>query len=407
MSDPPQPTDVERLVFPRRFFSLDALRGLAALSVVFSHWQHFFLHGTEPQPLDKGKLPLHQLFMFFYHHGWRAVDLFFCLSGFIFFWLYSTRISERRISAREFFVLRFSRLYPLHLLTLLFVAGAQQWMMRYYGAFFVYPSNDLYHFGLQLVFASNWGFESGISFNGPAWSVSVEVLLYAMFFVVCGLKWRRFWHLALYAGCGYLMMVRAESLVGRGVFSFFLGGLSFQVFCRIVQLRLSRLSLLCLALGTGALWVIIPWNIENDILYRTYQVFGVAGNFNVHGKDIAGLLLQKFTTYSFAILLFPSTIVTLALLETRRGTLGRRLALLGDISYSSYLLHFPLQLVFFAIALSFGVNEGFFSTPVSLIIFFAVLIVISWASYRFFERPCQSWLRARMPIKQDRSVTPR
>jgi peptidoglycan/LPS O-acetylase OafA/YrhL len=83
---------------PQRFFSLDVLRGLAALTVVFWHWQHFLLVGSRAgggAPLTR---PLGRTFELFYSVGWIAVDLFFALSGFIFFWLYAEAITERRVS---------------------------------------------------------------------------------------------------------------------------------------------------------------------------------------------------------------------------------------------------------------------------------------------------------------------
>ena len=35
-----------------------------------------------------------------YIQGWAAVDLFFALSGFVFFWLYSENIAERRVTPK-------------------------------------------------------------------------------------------------------------------------------------------------------------------------------------------------------------------------------------------------------------------------------------------------------------------
>jgi peptidoglycan/LPS O-acetylase OafA/YrhL len=189
---------------PARFYSLDALRGVAALAVIFWHWQDFFFHGTQPDPqFSAPRQPFYSLFRPFYTDGWRAVDLFFCLSGFVFHWLYAQKISDRAVSAREFSVLRFSRLYPLHLVTLLFVAGAQVIWLQRSGSFFVYKDNDLYHFGLQLMMASNWGLERGPSFNVPIWSVSVEVFLYALFFCACLLTRQRWLQLAAFAGAAF------------------------------------------------------------------------------------------------------------------------------------------------------------------------------------------------------------
>src|SRR5204863_1842819 len=89
---------------PERFHSLDVLRGLAALSVVFWHWQHFF-QGGRSVPLER--MPLLDGFFPLYAKGWLAVELFFSLSGFVFFWLYSRPIAERAVSGTEFFILRF------------------------------------------------------------------------------------------------------------------------------------------------------------------------------------------------------------------------------------------------------------------------------------------------------------
>ena len=154
-----------------RFESLDALRGLAALAVVLWHWQHFFYQGTRPHMPDIQRLPLSPLLSLFYTQGWLGVDLFFALSGFILYWLYSERVAERRISAPTFWLLRFSRLYPLHFATLIAVAIGQWLYMRETGDFFVYQFNDTRHFVLQLFLASEWGLQRGYSFSGPVWSV--------------------------------------------------------------------------------------------------------------------------------------------------------------------------------------------------------------------------------------------
>src|SRR5262249_51899910 len=44
-------------------------------------------------------------------------------------------------------------------------------------------NNHIPHFLAQLFMASDWGLARSESFNGPIWSVSVEVLVYAFFFL--------------------------------------------------------------------------------------------------------------------------------------------------------------------------------------------------------------------------------
>jgi len=371
---------------PRHFYSLDALRGVAALVVVFWHWQHFFYRGTELKDFNPTLQPLYWLFVPFYTDGWRAVDLFFCLSGFIFYWLYSERIWTRETSLKEFVVLRFSRLYPLHLLTLLFVAAGQRVMLWLTGSAFAYPQNDLYHFGLQLVFASNWGFERGYSFNGPIWSVSVEILVYGIFCVVCLRNFRAWWHLAILAGFGYFLNRIGYGNIGKGIFSFFAVGMAFYVFIRVWRRAPSHVALKKLGAFTCVLWILVA--------------------VNIYVKDAFGHGLFKPPRFFFELLLYPLTLITLALCEARRGTLGRRLAFLGHISYSSYLLHFPLQMIFVAIAFVLAVPRSFFSTPQALGLFFAALIAVSLFTYHYFERPSQSLIRKRMLPRHKPGATP-
>ena len=209
---------------PDRFYSLDVLRGVAALSVVFFHWEHFFYAGTTWNKFSVKNLPLADWIAVLYTKGWLAVDLFFCLSGFIFYWLYSRSVSEGIIGPAKFAVLRFSRLYPLHLVTLLFVALCQKFLIDTNGSYFVFAFNDSKHFLLNLFFASSWGLEGGYSFNGPSWSVSVEILLYALFFVLCRLFPIHTVVLASASIVGFVVISKFYNPVGRGIGSFFLGG---------------------------------------------------------------------------------------------------------------------------------------------------------------------------------------
>ena len=142
--------------FPNRFYLLDILRGLASLSVVVWHYSHFFFTdmGRLPPNLDLASRPLYDYLFIFYQQGLLAVNLFFVLSGFIFFWLYFDQVKHRKVSAREFFVLRFSRLYPLHFAALILVAAGQWLWFKANGGYFVFPYNDFKHFILNLFFVS-------------------------------------------------------------------------------------------------------------------------------------------------------------------------------------------------------------------------------------------------------------
>jgi len=311
---------------PGRFYSLDVIRGFAALSVVFWHWQHFFYDGTVRTGFESASQPLYEIFFLFYDKGWVAVDFFFSLSGFIFFWLYAKDISARNISAGKFFVLRFSRLYPLHIATFLFVALAQVFMRETTGGYFVYPENNIYHAILNVFMASGWGMERGWSFNAPVWSVSIEVLLYAAFFAVCVFFRARLAVILALAIIGMLLLELHPPL-GRGVFSFFVGGLVFRLYECIVKKNLVREIAWPLSAFVVTLWVgVILEHMTGWISATLSAVISVLPS-GLHG--LAGTVMKRLPLFIVISVVLPATILALALHETRRETLGRRVAFIG------------------------------------------------------------------------------
>src|SRR4051812_39451788 len=166
----------------QKLLGLEVLRFACAMAVLVWHYQHFTFMGSAPGPdFVREQQPFFGLLGFFYEYGALAVPVFWTISGFVFCWKYAADISDRKVTGKRFFVLRFSRLYPLHVATLLVVALLQAAWLHRNGNYFVYPDNSLPAFGLQLFMASNWA-ELPYSFNGPIWSVSAEVLIYALFF---------------------------------------------------------------------------------------------------------------------------------------------------------------------------------------------------------------------------------
>jgi len=359
----------------RRLHALDALRGVAALCVVVWHWQHFFAVGGDwPDGWQRSDQPFYLLLKPLYVQGWAAVDLFFVLSGFVFFWLYGEKVRARAVAGFEFARLRFSRLYPLHFALLLVVAGLQLVFLRATGGFFIYQANDWSHFIAHLFMVENWWPRSPQSFDGPAWSVSIEVLLYCLFFVLCRLGLRRGWQMALVALAGSALLFVDEH-IGRGVIGFFMGGVAFTLWERWRDGSATLSRWLMAATVTG--WVTLA-----VLLYRDSPLLA-------NGEGNMGFLV------AFDYLLCPLTVLTLALRESVRGPSKLPLEYLGDISYATYLLHFPLQLGLALIALRLDLDSDFFMQGWVMLAFYVILIGLGALSYRFFERPLQNRLRGR------------
>ena len=368
---PEQPRTKAR---PSRLDSLDALRGVAALVVVLWHWQHFFYVGSTLGPIPAPGYPMVSVLFPFYGHGEVAVDLFFSISGFIFYWLYAEAIGSKAVSAGRFFILRFSRLYPLHLLTLVLVALLQLTYRQAGHGDFVYPANTSSNFVINLLFIPAW-VSRGFSFNAPVWSVSVEVFLYGLFFVLCRFLPLSVVTLAAASIFGMLGVPRFPALLARGMISFFVGGIAALIYERITARPDARRAALMVVGLTALAGVLFVLGIEFNVM-------------RVVGRET----LRK----TAVLALFPAAVLSLALLERTFGWRLQRLGVLGDISYAVYLWHFPLQLITVLLVDKLGVSRHIFTSPLTLLAFFIALISVGYASVYGFERPAQTFLRSHL-----------
>ncbi|MDE1917064.1 MAG: acyltransferase [Sphingomonadales bacterium] len=350
--------------------SLDGLRGMAAFIVLMFHFPHFYSVQTiHPLPGDR---LFNTVLWPIYDYGWMAVDLFFQLSGFVFFWLYATAIAQKRITFTRFISLRLFRLYPLHLLTLFIVAGEQLAYGRMLGGSFVYTAQDGWHFALNLVMANGLPFAGAESFNGPSWSLSVEMLLYALFFLVALCGGPRL-TAALGMTAAGLLIYKFDAACGRGISGFFTGG---ALYLLQRQLGLPRFriasAMLCLSsvVGAAILWLAArslptPWN---------------------HHIAFAIQLFLRF-------LLFPSMITLALSLETSLSGLWRWTAKLGDISYSTYLLHIPLQIAMVVASAGLGLGFGWLVKAEGMLLYLLMTTALGVISFHGFERPVRERLK--------------
>jgi peptidoglycan/LPS O-acetylase OafA/YrhL len=152
----------------RRFQSLDGLRGIAAIMIVLFHvrWSN---HLTETH---------------FVREAYLFVDLFFILSGFIITKAYGDRIHALH-QAGGFLILRFFRVYPLHIAVLsVFVfyelaklaaihAGLPAQPFQQSNAGWTLLANVFLLQCLVVLGAPAW--------NVPSWSISCEAVAYVLF----------------------------------------------------------------------------------------------------------------------------------------------------------------------------------------------------------------------------------
>lgn len=342
------------------FHGIDALRGLAALTVVLFHYKNFIYGGPAPADVTMERLgatPLFQVIGPLAERGPDAVMLFWLISGFVFTHVYAGRAEKSGL--RNFWAHRFSRLYPLHFTTLIVVALLQLWAEFAYGRSFVYHNQDLKHFTLQLFMASNWGFEDGNSFNGPIWSVSIEIAIYAAFFLFLQLP--RF----TLAGVGAAL---------AGFMAVFLALQSQIALCGVYFFG-----------GAGA------YLLHQRLASRPLAEAVCGG-----GLIVLGLIAPGPATISLLLIFCGMVVLTAGLERLPPGRLFPRLRWLGDISYSIYLVHSPLIIGFLCLVAAGIVDLRLVLEPLFTLGYLVITCLVGRLAYLRLEKPAQRILREKL-----------
>lgn len=345
-----------------RFYILDIARGLAAFAVVIFHYRLFYdpkISSVEFSLIDQ---PFYDYINFIYNHGWMAVQFFFVLSGFIFYELYSEKIFLRNISLKKFFLLRFSRLYPLHFLMLIIISILFFNYKETSPLIFIYQF-DIKHFLLNIFLIQSWGFENSTSFNGPAWSVSIEFFLYGIFFTIFYKKLNDF-KILFFLILASLPIYYLNKYLGYGIYCFFIGGITNLIFKKIEKDK-KRLLI----------------NISGISLLIFLLIF-LLNFFN-------NTTLLKLITFT---LLFPSLLLLMMTIQLKKSKIGKNYKIIGESSYSVYLIHYIIQVLIYLILVKLNLRVNFNSELV-FICYILLVFLLSCLVYKFFEIPFQRLLR--------------
>jgi peptidoglycan/LPS O-acetylase OafA/YrhL len=382
---------------------LDALRGIAALAVVYTHFALAGLpevyHATTPWIIA----------------GTFGVLTFFVISGYI-----VPASLERKGSVRAFWISRLFRLYPLWLFAMAAVLVLTVAGLRNPPAFFGAKGGLLLsHFTmLQELLTIP-------SMLNVMWTLSYEMVFYFLVAALFSLGLHRrsaeisvgFGVASLVGGAGLLPSAYLVSHLGWKpvllvLVAVFVLGLALAVSGRkslVVggSVLLGAAGLLLLAVNQHQrLWFgfLLPATMFlGTAIYRAehrqiprWKAIAATVALLVIGV-VSGLLHNAPDTATFAESLRAnrSWLLTLALtavafavgMALRHRRIPRFLTWLGVVSYSTYLLH-PLVYQYkdapwFAGNLGFGPRLGYF------VLWVIILLAGSWATYRFVEAPFQ------------------
>lgn len=342
---------------------LDALTGARGLAAWFVVLYHIRLALPDSVP--------HWLIAIL-AKGYLAVDLFFVLSGFVMWLTYGDKFQRDGLSAAPAFLWRrIARIYPLHLVILLATIAYASTLAAVGKADAAqYPFAELpLHFALM----QNWGLTDHLTWNDPSWSISTELAAYLILPIVAVTLFRKSWP-PLACSIGALCLALALHLWFASQGAATLG----HDIVRNGALR-------CLSGFFAGVLVAMGWRAR-PAAWATHLVLMVS-------LALLALWLAGLVPETLAVpLCFTCLAYWLADTSSARGNpLASRIAVrLGDVSYSTYLAHFLMWIVFKHLFVSDASNV---SLPL-IALYLAAVYVASELLYRMVEAPGRSMLQS-------------
>lgn len=367
----------------KRIAELDSLRGIMALIVASFHF-------TAPEHFFNGSL---------------AVDFFFILSGLVLTISWAEGFRPGGGTAYDFTVKRLARLYPLHLFATLIVvvlylafvvlynypkAASFQEALSWHFPPAYYRDGVAFSLLQNILLVNCVGFNpSGVFWNGPSWSISVEFWINLIAFQ--WLRERSSTMLVCVALLCYVFLYNyfhrldehyevmfglLNSGMARGLGGFIFGMIAYRLANTPFVMASHRIGRISHELGQPVALATILWVMHNS-----------AGTTN----DFVALVASFILVWSIHVARHTWIAAALRLAP---------LVYLGEISYSLYLNHFAIQYLLQDLVQFKG------HTPVDLALFMSILIVYSTCTYQMIEKPgrrlVQKLLACRVP-----DVTPR
>lgn len=373
---------------------LTPLRGIAAICVVFFH-ARLIMFTQWKDPLSE--------YTQFIENGYLWVDLFFMLSGFVMMHIYHKTFSEgvSRVQWQQFMWLRFSRIYPLFLVTLLVLVLWES--IKYFSGIGFYGGPLFESWGVSGIpafegpfnrsdtLASNFMMlqaviHKDLSWNISSWSLSVEWLCYLVFpFLVPLLSSRlrmTLWlpALALSVLFGINSTHGSLDITGdlfafvRGLCSFALGAWMRNIVVSPAVKKWISSDAVLLSVFVSSLWLLhLPRQDNHNVV--TIMVFAllvfVAAHQSERKTPVFKMLDNRVTRF------------------------------LGDISYSVYLWHVVLLLPAIEVMnlvipdlLGLWLSQTSWLAGVTgAIVFLLLTVTVSTFSYYYLERPAMKFLR--------------
>ena len=354
---------------PAKLNALTGLRCFAAINIVLFHFSNPNWFGWLAPVVNA---------------GYVSVSYFILLSGFVLGYNYNARARAGELDRVRFYKARFTRIYPIYLLSLILSVGT---LAREYGS----HTHAMFWTGVALTPLLLQGFIPAIAtfMNTPAWTMSAEAFYYVIF------PWLARWkrpervapHLVKMAGIWVLGMIPGALYMAfnpdgithpdRWSYGTWLWALKYTPYAHLASfifgVMLAELDEIVPRQGRLRLWL------------------GLGGFAGIYGLLNLGPLVPYAIMHDGLLMpLFACIVLGLAGENRLSQVLGvRPLVFVGEASYCLYLLHFSLWHLIHDSHILDMLNLSRFDPWIS----YVVLIGLALLALHFIEKPAQRQLR--------------
>ena len=321
--------------------------------------------------------------------GFISVSYFILLSGFVLAYNYAERARNGQLEVWRFYEARFTRIYPIYLLSLILSLGNLK--MEYAS-----HTHAMFWTGMVLTPLLLQGFVPEIStfLNTPAWTMSAEAFYYVLFPWMA--KWKKpvrlaphltkmfgVWMLGLVPGALY-MFFKPDGIAwpDRWSYGVWLWALKYTPYCHLASFAF------------GVMLASLDQMIDRAHPIRLW--LGLLGFFGIYGILSLGSLVPYAIIHDGLLMpLFACIVLGLAGQNWLASALGvKPLVFVGEASYCLYLLHFNL----WHIVHDSGVLEKLGVAKYDPWLSYALMVVMALAALHFIEKPAQRLLRGWMHV---------
>jgi peptidoglycan/LPS O-acetylase OafA/YrhL len=349
---------------PEYFPALTGLRFFLALWVILHHLV------SKGMMLDLWNQSLPYAARIFFEQGHVAVRTFFVLSGFVLAQGYAFS-KWRREDLMSYGVARFSRVYPVYLLSLLVVA---YFIVEFLLSPMTSSSGKLATVAAYGLVLQGWMQDPGAGWNTPAWSLSCEFFFYLCLpplLIWLGRRSRmRLWTLLAIAVVLPVVLRRAgvpmtwKPILHLG--DFLVGIAAAHIYTLV---RTSRTGLL-----RHGYWLYLPAIVVGTLVIVFPEILSGLTDLGTALRPLNGILVLGLALGGGVFARFLSSAIA---------------QYLGQVSYSMYILHVPLLWWF-------G-NRGpeLMGNLVAgvALIYIVGIILVSAAVFEWVEKPANRWIR--------------